>query len=74
MSQPLSNLQLELLKLFSRNVPDEDVRQIKRLVTQYFAQKAIQEANQVWDEQHWDEQKVDALLNTHLRTPCYSYR
>lgn len=43
----LSNLQFELLKLFSGEVPDEDVRQIKRLITQYFAHKAIQEANQV---------------------------
>ena len=69
MAYPLSNLQLELLKLFSREVPDEDVRQIKRLITQYFAHKAIQEANQVWDREGWDEQKVEELLNTHARTP-----
>jgi hypothetical protein len=68
MAHPLSNLQLELLKLFSREVPDEDVRQIKRLITQYFANKAIQEANQVWDNEGWDKQKMDELLNTHMRT------
>ena len=69
MSQTLSNLQLELLKTFSREVSDEDVREIKRLITQYFGQKAIREADQVWEEQAWDDKKVDELLNTHLRTP-----
>ena len=44
MAHPLSNLQLEKLELFFHEVPDEDVRQIKRLITQYFAYKAIREA------------------------------
>ena len=69
MSQTLSNLQLELLKTFSRDVSDEDVREIKRLISQYFAQKAIKGADQVWDEEGWDDKKVEELLNTHLRTP-----
>ena len=69
MSQTLSNLQLELLKTFSREVSDEDVQEIKRLITQYFGQKAMKEADRVWEEQGWDDKKVDELLNTHLRTP-----
>ena len=69
MPQPLSNLQLELLKTFSRNVSDDDVQEIKRLITRYFAQKAIKGADRVWDEEGWDNKKVEDLLNAHLRTP-----
>ena len=69
MAQPLSNLQLELLKTFSQDVSDEDVREIKRLITRYFAEKSIKEADKVWDEKQWDDKKVEELLNTHMRTP-----
>jgi len=72
MTNTLSNVQLELLKTFSRNVSDEDVKEIKRLLTHYFAQKAIAGANQKWDEESWTPEKVDELLHTHLRTPYTS--
>lgn len=68
MSQALSNLQLELLKTFARDVSEEDVKEIKRLIAQYFSQKAIKGADQVWDKEEWDDKKVEELLNAHLRT------
>lgn len=49
-SQKLSNLQLELLNLYSRNVAEEDLLAIKRFLGRYFMEKAIQEADKVWDE------------------------
>ena len=52
--KPLSNIQLELLKLFSNDIQDEDVVNIRRLIVKYFAQKAIEEANKVWDEKKMD--------------------
>jgi len=70
MTNTLSNVQIELLKTFSRDVPDEDVKEIKRLLTHYFAQKAIAGANQKWDEESWTPEKVDELLHVHLRTIC----
>ncbi|MBO0935291.1 hypothetical protein J2I47_01895 [Fibrella sp. HMF5335] len=69
LQSPLSNAQLELLQMFARPVDDSDWKQIKTLITSYFAQKAISEANKVWDHEGWDKAKVEQLLNTHLRTP-----
>ena len=43
----LSNLQLELLKLFSPNVPEQDLKNIKNYLSSYFAQKAIKEADKI---------------------------
>ena len=38
--RPLSNMQLELLKLFSRDLSEEDLKAIKRLIVHYLAEKA----------------------------------
>ncbi|MCU0326597.1 MAG: hypothetical protein MUF45_15325 [Spirosomaceae bacterium] len=66
---PLTEPQLELLQMFTRPVSDSDWLAIKRMITNYFASKSIEEADKVWDEQGWDDAKIDELLNSHLRTP-----
>jgi hypothetical protein len=66
MTYPFSNVQLELLKLYTRNIADEDLLAIKDLLAQFFAKKATQLANKAWDEKGLD---ADLILNTHLRTP-----
>jgi hypothetical protein len=66
---PLNEPQLELLQLFARPVDAADWANIKAIITDYFAQKAIREANAVWDTQQWDATKVEQLLHSHLRTP-----
>jgi hypothetical protein len=69
MKTPLTNLQLELLRVFSHNLSEEDLLELKQVLTAFFAQKAIKAANVVWDKQQWDDKKVEALLQTHIRTP-----
>ena len=66
---PLTEPQLDLLKMFAHKVDDTDWVAIKRMIASYFAQKAIEGADQVWEQQAWDDQKVNEILNTHLRTP-----
>ena len=64
LSYPFSPMQLELLKLYARNISEEDLVAIKELLAQYFAKKATQLANKAWDEKGLD---ADAILNTHIR-------
>jgi len=66
---PLSNMQLELLKLFSRDIEDNDVKEIKKLIVKYLAQKLANTANKVWEEKDWTNEDMDKFLNTHMRTP-----
>jgi hypothetical protein len=65
----LSNLQLELLKMFARQVPDEDLIAVRGMLVQYFAQKAIAQADAVWDEKGWTAEHTEALIGQHHRTP-----
>lgn len=64
--QPFTNLQLELLKLYARKVSEQDLAQIKRLLGQYFADKASDLADKVWDEKGLTEEKI---LAKHRRSP-----
>jgi hypothetical protein len=41
LAAPLSNLQLELLKLYSTNISETDLLEIKRFLGRFFMQKAI---------------------------------
>ncbi len=67
--QPLTSLQLELLKLFSRDIAETDLREIKKILVQYFAQKAMDLADNVWEQNKWTENDEIQFLNQHNRTP-----
>jgi hypothetical protein len=57
---PLTNLQLELLKLFAKGVSEEELRDIRKMLSRYFMERAIAGADKVWDEKGYS---TDVLLN-----------
>lgn len=65
--QPLSNVQLEILKAFSHNLTDEELKEFRDTIAKYFANRAIKAANEVWDEKGWTDEDVDRMLNTKMR-------
>lgn len=66
---PLTNLQLELLKLFSNQVSNDELLEIKHLLVKYFANKAMDLADEAWKQNHWSEKDEKQFLKDHLRTP-----
>ena len=46
----LSNIQKELLKLYANNVSDEELFEIRLMLSQYFAKKATEEMDKFVDE------------------------
>lgn len=65
--QPFSKAQLELLKAFSHDLSDSDLAELRKLLAQFLAQRAIDEANRVWDEKGWTEVDADLMLQTKMR-------
>jgi hypothetical protein len=53
--------------MFSSDVSETDLIEIKKFLTQYFAQKAMDLADKVWDKNKWDEQDENKFLNEHSR-------
>lgn len=68
----LSNLQLELLKLYAQNVSNQDLTNIRDLIAQYFAEQAMDMADQVWEDKGWTDEDSHRLANTRMRTPYNS--
>ncbi len=68
-AQKLSNLQLELLKVFSYQLNQQQLADIKNLLSHYFAEQATQEMDKLWEENNWDNNTMLEWVNEHLRTP-----
>ncbi len=64
LSFPLSNVQLELLKIYSTDIKDNDLQDLKNILAQFFAQKSIVLANQIWDEKGYTDADMKNLLNS----------
>lgn len=62
-NKPLSNLQIELLQLYSQGVSDEDLVAIKRLIANYFANNASNEMDKLWEENNWSNETMDEWLS-----------
>jgi hypothetical protein len=62
-ARPLSNLQQELLKLYGTDIPEADLLHIKRYLANYFAGKAIKEADDIWDKKGYSDDTMNQWLN-----------
>lgn len=61
--QTLTTLQLEIVKLYSTEMERQDLLELKQVLANFFARKAIQEADQIWDEQNLTDDDMEEWLN-----------
>jgi hypothetical protein len=64
----LTNVQIELLKLFQYNLPEEQLAEIKNILAKYFAKTATAEMDKLWNENNWDNVLMQEWANEHLGT------
>lgn len=64
----LTNLQLELLKIFSVPLKEDQLKDIKALLSRYFAEKASEEMDKLWEENKWSDETMREWAQEHLRT------
>ncbi len=60
---PLSNVQMELLKLYSTNLSDKELAELKDFLAKFYADKAISKANEIWDEKGLTNADMEKWLN-----------
>ena len=68
----LNEAQLGILRLLGRLKTVEQVNELRQIISNYYAQKATEEMDRLWDAGEWDAEKNEAVQNEHLRTP-YKY-
>lgn len=64
----LSNLQMELLKLYSYNVSENELKDIQKLLSNYFSEKIDTEMDQLWENNNWSDETVESWKSEHLRS------
>ncbi len=63
MPQPiLSNVQIELLKLYSVGVSDDVLLELKKVMSRFLMQKLREEAGKVWLEKGYNETTINSWL------------
>ena len=50
---------MELLKLYSMDIEDKDLLHFKNYLAQFFMQKAIDEADKIWDEKGYSDELME---------------
>jgi hypothetical protein len=66
---PFSNLQMELLRLFDRNLSEAELLEVKKLLANHFLEKAMDTADKVWTKNNWTEADAHRMMQEHHRTP-----
>ncbi|MBO4660700.1 MAG: hypothetical protein J5610_04505 [Prevotella sp.] len=68
----LNEAQLGILRLLGRMKNVEQVSELRQVISNYYAQKATEEMDSLWESGQWNEVKNKGILKEHLRTP-YKY-
>ncbi|MDR6560474.1 MULTISPECIES: hypothetical protein [Arcicella] len=58
---PLSNVQLELLKLYATGVSDETLLELKRTMAKFFLDKVRQSADKIWEDKGYTDAQMQAV-------------
>lgn len=67
-SSTLSNLQQELLKLYTRNISEDDLSAIRMLIGLYFAERTTRAMDTFISEQNLSPQQVAQWAYEHWRS------
>ena len=62
-------MQLQLLRMFSYVRSDSQLREIKKVLSDYFFNKVEEGMDALWESGEWSEEKNESIMKEHLRTP-----
>ena len=61
--------QIQMLELVSHVQSQQEMDDIRRMLAAYFAKRAEDEIDRLWDEGILNEQVMEEWKNEHMRTP-----
>ncbi len=60
---PLSNIQTELLKVFSADIPETHLLELKNIMARFLLEKAQDSADKIWQEKGYSDEKLRDILS-----------
>ena len=64
-----NDAQLEMLDIMAGINSAEELNALKHAISEFFARRADEEMEKLWQEGTWNEQTLQDLKNAHFRTP-----
>ena len=61
--KPLTNLQLEILKVFSLQLTKDELLDVRRALARHFANRLTQRVDKIWQEKGLTTEDMDRWLN-----------
>ena len=58
----LNSVQLHLLKVFSKNLDDNSLNDVKKLLSDYFYNKVVELADTEWDVRNYSNEIMDKWI------------
>ena len=68
-SKPFTPFQIEMLEMVSRVSSESEMQDIRRMLGQYFAKRAEDALERLWDEGVINEGVIEEWKHEHMRTP-----
>lgn len=68
-SMPFTPFQVEMLELVSRVSSEAEMQDIRRMLGQYFAKRAEDAIDHLWDEGKLNDSVMEEWKSEHMRTP-----
>jgi len=62
-------IQLQLLQMFSCMKSEEELKEVKQVLSEYYIKKVEERANTLWDSMELDQHKLDEMASIHERLP-----
>ncbi len=69
---PLNKAQMDILRLLEHIKTNEEADELRQVICDFYARKAEEAMDRLREAGLWDEEKNEAILKEHLRTP-YKY-
>ncbi|MEI6277171.1 MAG: hypothetical protein WCP08_14325 [Prolixibacteraceae bacterium] len=64
----MTNLQLELLKMFKYDLSESQMGELREVLSDYFAKKVDAGMEKVCNEKEWSISTIESIANQHTRT------
>jgi len=55
----LTNAQIELLNWFKLEMTDEDVKELRQILIQHYADKITEDVDKLFEENDWGQEKIE---------------
>lgn len=68
-AKPFTPFQIEMLELVSRVSSEVEMQDIRRMLGQYFAKRAEDAIDRLWDEDVLNDNVMEEWKSEHMRTP-----